>query len=76
MIRFLFPLILLAIWIYALADAIQVPEESMYRTGNKLIWVLVILLMPVIGAVMYFLLGRPVRDRSRPRRQIPPDDII
>jgi hypothetical protein len=48
----------------------------MYRTGNKLVWVLVILLAPLVGALIYFLVGRPAAERSPRRRQIPPDDII
>ena len=32
-----------ALWIYALVDAIRVPDDSMYRAGNKIIWVLVIM---------------------------------
>jgi len=56
-------LISLAIWIFALVDAVSVPDNSMYRTGDKLIWVLVILLAYVIGALIYIFVGRPVRDR-------------
>jgi hypothetical protein len=76
LIRYGLPLLALIIWAYALVDAISVPDDSMYRTGNKLIWVLVILLAPLVGAIIYFLVGRPAVDRSQRRRQIPPDDII
>ena len=54
--------IVLVIW--ALVDAIRVPDESMYRAGNKLIWVLVILLAGFIGAIVYFFIGRPARRRA------------
>ena len=50
--------IVLVVW--ALVDAIRVPDESMYRAGNKLIWVLVILFAGFIGAIIYFAMGRPV----------------
>ena len=77
LLRYGLPLLALAIWVYALVDAISVPEDSMYRTGNKLIWVLVILLAPLAGAIIYLLVGRPAVDRPHRRRgQIPPDDII
>ena len=49
--------IVLVIW--ALVDAIRVPDDSMYRAGNKLIWILVILLAGFIGAIVYFFVGRP-----------------
>lgn len=32
-------------------------------SGHKLLWTLIILLLPVIGLVLYFLLGRSVADR-------------
>jgi membrane protein DedA with SNARE-associated domain len=31
----------------------------MYRAGNKLIWILVILLAGFVGAIIYFFVGRP-----------------
>jgi len=49
--------IVLVIW--ALVDAIRVPHDSMYRAGNQLIWILVILLAGFIGAIVYFFVGRP-----------------
>jgi Phospholipase_D-nuclease N-terminal len=77
LLRYGLPLLALGIWVYALVDAISVPEDSMYRAGNKLIWVLVILLAPLAGALIYLAIGRPAVDRPRRRRgQIPPDDII
>jgi hypothetical protein len=49
--------VVLVVW--ALVDAIRVPDESMYRAGNKLIWVLVILFAGFIGAIIYLTMGRP-----------------
>jgi hypothetical protein len=49
--------IVLVIW--ALVDAIRVPDDSMYRAGNKLIWILVILLAGLVGAIVYFIVGKP-----------------
>jgi uncharacterized membrane protein len=51
----------LVVWIWALVDAIRVPDDSHYRAGNKLIWVLVIVLTQVIGALIYLVVGRPER---------------
>jgi hypothetical protein len=49
----------------------------MYRAGNKLIWVLVILLAPIVGSIVYLVIGSPQTPRPprRPSRP-PPDDII
>jgi hypothetical protein len=56
-----------ALWIVALVDAIRVPDDSMYRSGNKTVWVLVIALTGFIGAIIYYAAGRPGRDVAPPR---------
>lgn len=63
------PLVLVGfiIWLWALIDAIRVPDDSMYRAGNKLIWVLVIVFAQLIGAIVYLAIGRPAAA-ERPRR--------
>jgi hypothetical protein len=75
-LRFVLPVAAVVLFVVALVDAIRVPDDSMYRTGNKLIWVIVILLAPLIGSIVYLVIGRPERPRTdRPRRP-PPDDVI
>jgi hypothetical protein len=62
--------VVLVVW--ALVDAIRVPDESMYRAGNKLIWVLVILFAGFIGAIIYLTMGRPAgTGGSRPGSSLP-----
>ena len=46
--------------IWALVDAIRVPDDSMYQAGTKLIWILVIILAGFVGAIVYFFVGRPL----------------
>jgi DMSO reductase anchor subunit len=55
----------IGVWIWMLVDAIRVPDESIYRSGNKLTWVLVIVLAGIIGAIIYLAAGRPRRG-SKP----------
>jgi membrane protein DedA with SNARE-associated domain len=63
----------LVLMIWALVDAIRVPDDSMYRAGTKLVWVLVILLASFIGAIIYFAVGRPARGvLPRPHSDLPP----
>ena len=52
--------------IWGLIDVIRVPDDSMFRAGTKLIWVLVILLANVIGVIVYVAIGRPAPD-AQPR---------
>ncbi|MGW4421825.1 PLD nuclease N-terminal domain-containing protein [Streptosporangium sp. NPDC004631] len=77
-------LALLAFWLYCLFDAITTPDEEA-RNLPKLLWVVIVLLMPLAGGVFWLLLGRPngspaprgplPRERS-PRPEAPkgPDD--
>lgn len=51
-----------ALWIWALVDAVRVPDDRFYRAGTKLVWVLVIVLLQLIGAVVYLAVGRPERS--------------
>jgi hypothetical protein len=57
---------LFALWIWALVDAIRVPDDSMYRSGTKLVWVLVIALLGFIGAIVYLAAGRPSSSAPPP----------
>ena len=52
LVFFLIPAIL---WIIALVDVLK---SNFIDSTNKLIWVLVIILFPIVGAIIYFLVGR------------------
>ena len=54
-------LALVALWVWALVDAIRVPDDAHYRAGTKLIWVLVIALTGFVGAAVFLAVGRPAR---------------
>ncbi len=49
----------LAFWIWSLVDAIRVPDESAFRAGSKVIWVVVIAVTGFIGSIVYLAVGRP-----------------
>ena len=51
----LLSLVPLAIWIWALVDAIKNPQLS---DNERLIWVIVILLTQCLGALIYLIVGR------------------
>ena len=40
-------------------DCVRVPDDTMFQSGTKLIWVLIIVFAQVIGAILYLVLGRP-----------------
>jgi hypothetical protein len=45
----------------------------MFRAGNKLIWVLVIVVGGIIGSIVYLAVGRPSDSSATPpSRAVPP----
>lgn len=62
----------IGVWIWTLVDAIQVPDDSMYRAGNKLVWVLVIVFGGIVGSIIYLAIGRPSSARGRTAPPLPP----
>jgi uncharacterized membrane protein len=59
-------------WVWAIVDVVKVSDDSMFKAGNKLIWVLVIVITGVVGAIIYLVVGRPAPG-SRPSG-LPPSD--
>ena len=47
-------LVVLGLDIYAIVDCLQRPLD----TGKKVLWILLIVLLPFLGMVLYFLVGR------------------
>ena len=72
--RVLLALAVLAMSIYAVIDAIQT-EDTRVQHLPKVIWILLILLSPPIGAIAWFVTGRqrgPQNGRPRPNRPSAP----
>lgn len=63
-------LAVLAFWLYCLFDVITTPDEEA-RNLPKILWVLVILLLPLVGGLFWLLLGRPHGPRAT---RVPPPD--
>jgi hypothetical protein len=51
------PMIGLVIFILDIIAIVDVLKSSM-DTGKKLLWILLILVLPVLGMVLYFLMGQ------------------
>ena len=43
------------LWIIALVDILK---SNFKDSNNKILWVLVVILLPVIGSVLYFMIGK------------------
>jgi hypothetical protein len=49
----------LAVMIWALVDVVRTPGDASFKSGTQLVWVLVILLAQIVGAIVYLAVGRP-----------------
>ncbi|EGD54210.1 PLDc N-terminal domain-containing protein [Gordonia neofelifaecis] len=58
--------IVLLIWIAALVDAI-VTDEYRVRHLPKALWILIVILLPLIGSVLWLVIGRPEGATPPPR---------
>ena len=58
MLRVLLFLLALGVVVYALIDVVTSPSDEV-RSLPKLVWLLVIVVIPVLGAVAWLVLGRP-----------------
>lgn len=66
-------LIIVALSIYAAIDSLMT-DRMRTRGLPKILWVIVVLLLPVIGPALWFTLGKD-RGKARPvSRQTAPDD--
>lgn len=55
-------LAVLALWIYAIFDVITTPAEEL-RNLPRVLWFLIVALLPLLGSLCWLLLGRPARRR-------------
>jgi hypothetical protein len=56
---------LLALWAYCIFDVIST-DESLMRNMPKILWLVVVILLPTVGSVAWLLLGRPEGAGLRP----------
>ena len=61
-------------WVYAMVDC-AMTDSSRARGIPKSAWVVVILLLPIVGAALWFLVGKDrTVGRGGSRRDVAPDD--
>lgn len=56
-------LVCLAAWIWALVDILKHDFSGL----NKLIWLILVLILPLIGVILYYLIG--TKQRTSPESQ-------
>ena len=68
-----------ALWVYCIVDVIRAHQESV-RYIHKLVWLVLVIVLPTVGGLAWLFLGRPDPIGSRlvpqpaPERQVAPDD--
>ncbi|SJN25858.1 Membrane protein [Microbacterium esteraromaticum] len=60
-------------WIYSVVDCAAQPTTR-HRGVSKTVWVLIVVLLPVIGGILWFLLGRRRAGESNSQYVSGPDD--
>jgi hypothetical protein len=60
----LLTLVLLGVWLFAIIDVV-ISDKNEVRNLPKWAWLVVVVLFMALGAVLWFLLGRPSRLFSR-----------
>lgn len=76
MLRVVVPIVILAVFVYGLVDLIRT-DARLTRGISKTAWIFVQVLLPVVGATLWFLLGRPRATDTTPvaySHPVAPDD--
>ncbi|MFJ4172026.1 PLD nuclease N-terminal domain-containing protein [Paenarthrobacter sp. NPDC089714] len=76
MLRVVGVVVVLVVFVYALIDVIRTDSRST-RGISKPAWIVVMIVLPVLGAILWFIFGRPYgRPSAKPVRSYPtaPDD--
>lgn len=74
MVRFLLPaaLLLVAFWVYSIVDCAML-DPRRHRGVSKPVWMLIVILLPVVGGLLWFIVGRS-RTSAQPVVRAPDDD--
>jgi len=59
-----FGLAVIITWPCALIHCLSVKDGSLCRHGSKSQWLILILLFPALGAILYLLIGRPITSQT------------
>jgi hypothetical protein len=57
MLPFLIPLIIIELTLMIVA-LVSIVRHNSFKVGNRVIWILVVVLINIIGPILYFILGR------------------
>jgi hypothetical protein len=61
----------IALVIWTLVDVVRMPGDGSFKTGTQIVWVIVILLGGLVGAIIYLAVGRPPGGAAAARQHPP-----
>lgn len=64
--RVLVAVAVLAIYVYGIVDVIRT-DKHLTRGISKTAWIVVVVVLPVVGAALWFIIGRPRGNRPVPQ---------
>jgi hypothetical protein len=67
---FVFYLLTFAFFVVALLDVI-LRREDQIKHLPKIVWVFIVIFLPLVGAILWFAIGREYESTPRPRRARP-----
>lgn len=75
MARFLpiFVLLAIAVWVFSIVDC-ALQEPTRHRGVSKPVWLMIVIVIPVIGGILWFAIGRSRRRNSQPAFKAPDDN--
>lgn len=56
-LAFLIPIIIIE-WILVITALVHIFKHQTYKVGNRVVWVIVVLVFQLIGPIIYFVFGR------------------
>lgn len=66
-------LVATAFWVYTIVDC-AVQPAARHRGVSKAVWMVIVIVLPVLGGILWFLIGRGRADRPVAMRRAPDDD--
>ncbi|MCY7413210.1 MAG: PLD nuclease N-terminal domain-containing protein [Salinibacterium sp.] len=63
----------LVVDVFAIVDLVLIDRRRI-RAFNKFVWVIIIVAVPFVGALLWFIVGRGRADKAGQERSLAPDD--
>lgn len=73
MARLIFPIVIIAFMIFAIVDLLLTPPARV-RGVPKLVWAAIVILLPIVGGILWFWIGKESARSAEPPRMVHPDD--